>query len=100
MNTAPNLRQIPETVSYVMDYYHLPKQINTYNTDLYSKLNGRVETQNWKTEIFNFLKGVFQGDPFSGVIFLEVFNPLLEYIKQNKETRGYELKTKKLVLSL
>ena len=81
-------------IPYVMDYYHLPKQIITYITDLYSKLKGRVETHNWKTEIFNFLKGVFQGDPFSGVIFLVVFNPLLEYIKQHKETHGYELKTK------
>ena len=75
-------------IPYVMDYYHLPKHIITYITDLYSKLKGRVETHNWKTEIFNFLKGVFQGDPFSGVIFFVVFNPLLEYIQQHKETHG------------
>ena len=63
-------------------------------SDLYSKLKGKVHTNDWETEIFSFLKGVFQGDPFSGVIFLVVFNPIIEYIKQQKETQGYELKTK------
>ena len=37
--------------------------------------------------------GVFQGDPYSGVIFLIIFNPIIEYIKKHKETQGYELKT-------
>ena len=70
-------------IPYVMEYYNLPSRIITYITDLYSKLKGTVETHKWKTDLFNFLKGVFQGDPFSGVIFLVVFNPILQYIKQH-----------------
>ena len=81
-------------IPLVMEYYNLPKQIISYICDLYSKLKGKVHTQNWETEVFNFLKGVFQGDPFSGVIFLIVFNPIIEYIKQQKASQGYELKTK------
>ena len=77
-----------------MDYVHLPKQIITYIPNLYSKLKGIVETHKWKTNILNFPKEVFQWDPFNGVLFLVVFNPLLEYIKQHKETHRYELKTK------
>ena len=46
-----------------MDYVHLPRQIITYIPNLYSKLNGRVEKHKWKTDIFNFLKGVYKGIP-------------------------------------
>ena len=61
--------------------------------DLYSKLEGRVVTSEWETDLFEFKKGAFQGDPYSCVIFLVVFNPIIEYIKQNSEKCGYEIKT-------
>ena len=57
--------------------------------NIHSKLKGRVKTKDWETNTFEFLKGVFQGDPYSGTIFLIVFNPLIEYIKKHKETQGY-----------
>ena len=41
-----------------------------------------------------FLKGVFQGNPYSGVIFLIIFNPIIEYLKKHKESHGYSLSTK------
>ena len=41
------------------------------------------------------MKGVFQGNPFSGDTFLIIFNPIIEYIKQHKKSQGYELKTSK-----
>ena len=82
-------------IPIVMNYYNLPTQITKYITHLYSKLEGQIKTQNWEGDIFKFLKGVFQGDPFSGVIFLIIFNPIIEYIKKHKETHGYELKTEK-----
>ena len=80
-------------IPIVMNYYNIPTQITTYITSLYSKLQGKIHTQNWESEIFKFLKGVFQGDPFSGVIFLIIFNPIIEWIKKHKETHGYELTT-------
>ena len=51
-------------------------------------------TKDWESNFFMFLRGVFQGDPYSGIIFLIVFNPLIEYIKQHRETHGYTLTTK------
>ena len=83
-----------ELIPYVLSYYHIPKQIITYITSLYTKLNGRVYTEEWISETFKFLKGVFQGDPLSGIIFLIVFNPIIEHIKKHIETHGYEITTK------
>ena len=80
-------------IPHVMSHYYLPKPIITYITSLYTKLQGKVCTKEWETEFFKFLKGVFQGDPYSGVIFLIIFNPIVEYIKKHKETHGYKLTT-------
>ena len=80
-------------INIVLKHYHLPEQIISYIHDIYSKLKGRVKTKDWETEEFEFLRGVFQGDPFSGTIFLIIFNPLIEYIKSMKEQQGYTIKT-------
>ena len=80
-------------IPYVMQHYHIPERISAYITSLYTKLIGKVCTQDWETEFFRFLKGVFQGDPLSGVIFLLVFNPIIEYIKLYKKTHGYTITT-------
>ena len=48
----------------------------------------------FEIDLFQFLKGIFQGDPLSGVIFLIVFNIILGYIKTHKEEHGYLLSTK------
>ena len=82
-----------EIIPFIMLHYHIPKCIIAYITSLYTKLIGKVCTQDWKTDFFKFLKGVFQGDPYSGVIFLIVFNPIIEYIKQYKQTHGYQIQT-------
>ena len=50
-------------------------------------------TPDWETIVFEFKRGVFQGDPYSCAIFLVVFNPIIQYIKQQKEKAGYEIKT-------
>ena len=63
-------------------------------------MKGKVCPKSWESEVFSFLKGVFQGDPFSGVIFLIVFNPVIEHIKLYKETHGYELKINDIVKSV
>ena len=85
-------------IPLVLSYYNLPIQIINYITNLYSNLKGKVTTENWESEVFQFLKGVFQGDPYSGVIFLIIFNPIIEFIKQHKENQGYQLKTEKSAL--
>ena len=77
----------------VLAHYNLPDNIINYIIDLYSKLEGRVVTPDWETDVLQFKRGVFQGDPYSCVIFLVVFNPIIQYIKQQKEKSGYEIKT-------
>jgi hypothetical protein len=78
-------------IPHVMNHYHLPREISNYIQNMYSKLQGRVKTHHWETDVFKFLKGAFQGDPFSGTIFLIAFNPLIEYISKYKETHGYTI---------
>ena len=79
-----------ELIPHVLSHYHLPPQIIAYIEDIYSKLIGRVVTNAWESDPFKFSKGIFQGDPLSGTIFLIVFNPLIEYIKTHKTTQGYK----------
>ena len=57
-------------IPYVMKHYNFPNHIIKYITSLYSKLEGKVLTKDWESEPFKFLRGVFQGDPYSGIIFL------------------------------
>ena len=80
-------------IPYVMKYYNFPNHIIKYITSLYSKLEGKVLTKDWESEPFKFLRGVFQGDPYSGIIFLIIFNPLVEFIKMHIQTHGYEVTT-------
>ena len=77
-------------IPFVMKYYSIPTEITRYISNLYSKLKGKVVCQDWESDLFQFLKGVFQGDPLSGVIFLIIFNPIIEYLKSKKEKQGYK----------
>ena len=79
-------------IPYVFKYYNIPDTIITYITSLYTKLHGTVETKDWVSETFRFLRGAFQGDPYSGAIFLVTFNPIIQYIKKHEATHGYEIK--------
>jgi hypothetical protein len=81
-------------IPFVMAHYNIPTIITKYISNLYSKLKGKVTCQDWESDLFQFLKGVFQGDPLSGVILLIIFNPIIEYIKCHKEKHGYKLTTK------
>ena len=69
---------------------HLPDNVRTYVSSLYSKLRGKVRTKNFVSNNFNFKKGVFQGDPLSPLIFLICFNPIIEELKKS-ENFGYDL---------
>ena len=81
-------------IPYVMKYYNIPETIITCITSLYTKLEGTVETKNWTSETFKVKKGAFQGDPYSGIIFLVAFNPIIQYIKKHNENQGYQIKLK------
>lgn len=69
----------------------LPPPIVSYVHNLYSRLSGYVQGPGWKSDTFRFRKGTFQGDPFSPVLFIMVFNPIIQYLKQFEPTHGYLL---------
>ena len=81
-------------IPHVFRHYHIPEKIISYIQHIYSRLKGKVVTKQWKTDLFEFLKGTFQGDPFSGTAFLVAFNPLIEHIKKFKESQGYKIQEK------
>ena len=78
-------------IRHVLRHYHIPAVIVSYISDIYAKLRGKVVTPNWESDVFDFLRGTFQGDPFSGTIFLVTFNPLIEFIKKFKVKQGYKI---------
>ena len=63
-------------IPFVMNHYNIPTKITSYIFNLCSKLKGKVVCKDWETNLFQFFKGVFQGDPLSRVIFLIEFNPI------------------------
>ena len=64
---------------------------------VYSQLRGRIVTKEWISEVFKFLKGIYQGDPYSSSIFLMVFQPLIDVIMSFKESHGYQLGGTKMI---
>ena len=75
----------------------LPENIKRYFHNLYTHSKSVVCTNNFKSEPFCFKRGVFQGDPLSPVVFLMVFNPILESLKLDEERFGYLLEEKKII---
>ena len=54
-------------------------------------------TSKFKSKPFSFRRGVFQGDPLSPIVFLMVFNPILQSLKQEEERFGYKLEDKMFI---
>ena len=50
-----------------------------------------VTTKDWKADKFTFRKGVFQGDPWSPLIFLLCLNPIIEFIKLKEDKIEYDM---------
>ena len=84
-------------IEHCLRHYQVPETEICYIMDLYSKLEGKVTTKEWISEVFQFCKGIFQGDPYSPIIFLVVFQPLLDFILQKKEALGYKLGNHKVI---
>ncbi len=79
-----------DLIQHTLQRFHIPQEIQNYITSLYSNISGTVVTKSWKSEQFNFKKGVYQGDPLSPIVFLVAFNPILEVL-QNVKHKGYML---------
>ena len=60
-------------IQYTLEWHHVPT-----NTRDYDELFVRIRTKQWKSEWFMYQIGLFQGCPLSAVLFLIVFNLLLD----------------------
>lgn len=76
-------------ILYALRHYNFPEWLIDYMFKYYDELVVRVVTKDWKSNWFYYLLGLFQGDPLSVVLFLIVFNLLLDLLKQRKEL-GYK----------
>ncbi len=83
-------------IDYTLRRNGIPTPVCDYVQNLYSRLQGSVKTKDWTSEPFNFKRGVFQGDPLSPIIFLMVFNPIIQHLKL-KEDHGYSLNGTKFI---
>ena len=79
---------------------HLPPNILSYFNSCYNNCQAVVDTPKWRSEPFQFKRGVFQGDPVSPVIFLMAFNPVLLHLKLQEETIGYKLNNNAHIVTL
>ena len=61
--------------------FKFPAEIQYYINTLYSNQLTKVFTKTFTTDAFPFKRGVFQGDPLSPIIFLMVFNPIIEFLQ-------------------
>ena len=77
-------------ISHSLKRNNFPPEIVLYIHNFYSNLQATVHTSTFKSEIFSFKRGVFQGDPLSPIIFLTVFNPILQILQENSRF-GYKL---------
>ena len=79
-----------ELIRHCLHRYNFPQPVIQYIMALYGNLTGTVDTKSWQSTPFQFKKGIFQGDPWSPIIFLTVFNPLLERLAKDTNV-GYNL---------
>ena len=69
---------------------HMQEQIIKYLKCFYSNLMSKVVTTEFDSEEFKFKRGVTQGDPYSPIVFLMAFQPILDYLYSQKSS-GYNL---------
>ena len=74
---------------YALRHYKFPEWLIEYMFKYYDELIVRVVTKDWKSNWFYYMLGLFQGDPLSVVLFLIVFNLLLDLLQDQKEL-GYK----------
>ena len=77
-------------IDLTLERNFIPPKIREYFHKLFTHATAVVETPSWRSSQFTFNRGVFQGDPLSPIVFLLVFNPILQDL-QNQSNKGYKL---------
>jgi len=84
-------------IEFSLKHYNVPQAEISYIMNLYSQLKGKIVTEQWMSDLFDFKKGIFTGDNYSPIIFNVVFQPLIDAIKVKKEEQGYSLGDKRVI---
>ncbi len=70
-----------QLIHYALKHYHAPTKLTNTVTSLYSGLSATVTAEGWSTSVVPLEIGVYQGDPFSVVIFNTVMCTLIDSLK-------------------
>jgi hypothetical protein len=73
-----------DTILHALKRNHFPQEVQEYFKTFYTNVRSRVITKSFKTDIFQFRKGVTQGDPMSPIIFILAFQPILDFLKSQE----------------
>ena len=68
-------------IIHILKRFNVSAEIQLYKNTLYNNQLSRVFMENFSTDGFPFKRGVFQGDPLSPIIFLMVFDPIIEFLQ-------------------
>ena len=79
-------------IQFALRWYHVPKPICDLIFDYYEKIMARVVTKSWTTDFFRFDIGVFQGCVLSAILFICVFQLLLDFLEPLRQQVGYHFK--------
>lgn len=80
-------------IQFALDWYHVPKRVQALIFNYYEKLMAKVVTKEWTTGFFLFDIGLFQGCVLSTILFLCVFQLLLDCLKPLQKKYGYKFKS-------
>ena len=79
-------------IQFALNWYHVPNIIQELIFDYYENLMAKVETNNWSTGFFLFDIGLFQGCVLSTILFLCVFQLLIDALRPYEDKLGYKFK--------
>ena len=68
----------------------VPSSYLQYIQSFYSHLSVTIMSKSWETDPIPFRRGVFQGDTLSPIVFLLVFNPILQLAESLNQSYGYK----------
>ena len=79
-------------IQFALNWYHVPKPIQDLIFNYYNKLMAKVVTKEWTSNFFLFDIGLFQGCVVSTILFLCVFQLLLDFLQPLREKYGFHIK--------
>ena len=79
-------------IQFALNWYHVPQPVQDMIFNYYNKLMAKIVTKEWSSDFFLFDIGLFQGCVLSSILFLCVFQLLLDFLQPLREKHGYSFK--------